>query len=355
MRRITAFLLALALVAALAGCNRQTPPDGDEPPVPDVGPNEPDDGGHGDVPKPDDGDDKTPDEGDDPDKPDEPDGPDKPENDAVKLYVGSLPAGFAAAGLYGNEAYTLVREVEDVAAALRDGQLDAAIMPVTGAAKAYGETGESVRIAALIATDALGLYEVGTDVDSIYALAEKSVSVAQDCSGAAEIFEHIALEYGFIMGETLNITRTSPEALVADMSSGSVKLGVMTSADAARIPNARLAIDLAEEWEYVTLLGTGLPEGCLVVRSDMPDETLTALLADLDGSRKAVAADPAIAARAGLAGSESEAEFAVSGCDYIWVVGAAAIREKLSAYYETMYRLDPSLLGGSIPDDGFYR
>ena len=56
----------------------------------------------------------------------------------------------------------------------------------------------------------------------------------------------------------------------------------------------------------------------------------------------------------GLADSEEEARAILELCEFTWIDDPKEMREALELYYSIMFDLDPSLLGGSLPDDGFY-
>ena len=45
---------------------------------------------------------------------------------------------------------------------------------------------------------------------------------------------------------------------------------------------------------------------------------------------------------------------ALPGTEYMYVTGADTLRESLRSYLSLLYRLDPEIIGGYIPDDGFY-
>ncbi len=273
-----------------------------------------------------------------------------PAQPALKLGVLRDSAALGAAGLASSDRYE-VAVGGDVAEKLASGALDAALLPVSDAAKIYNETDGKVKLAAITASGGWVLVERGDSVRDIFGLVGRTVYLPNGHEAAARIFEYIAEEYGYIVGDTLDV-RYVDEGSLYD-----ADLALMPSLSAGeaivRDGGFRIALDIEEQWTYLTGESM-LPAGCLVARSDMDSDTLSTLLTDLERSQKTVSDNLAAAVKAGMADTEEEAWAALEGCELIWIVGGDDMRESLADYLSALYTMDPALIGGFVPDDGFY-
>lgn len=344
MKRSLALLLALILIPALAGCDRGgseatgpvqsgEPSGSSAPTTPSVGP------------------------GTEPARPTDPAGTTGPttppvtDPDALKLGLMDDAAAMGAAGLYGG-TYTLVTNVTDPGGDLASGALDAAIVPVDAAARIYAETDGKVRIAAVTAAGGWGIVERGNAVHNIWDLAAKTVWTDADAPVSVQLFTYIAERYDFIVGDTLKLESVPAAKLIEqDLTLMPAKLAGITL---VRDADTHKALDLGAEWAEIT--GSDfLPAACLVVGADMADADLDGLKADLKASQEAVSDSLDKAVALGLAANQEEAWASLECLSFTWLEGADTVREALYDYFSVLYRLDPQLIGGYIPDDGFYR
>lgn len=333
MKRYLVIITVLSLILCLSGtgCGRETPaaPSEDDVPVlaPDVQP-EPED------PEPDTGG----------DRPRQPTG--------VKLGVLRDSAAIGAAGLAAEGLYDVRVGGADVMEDLSSGALDAAVIPVSDAARLYNETGGKVRIAAVTAAGGWVLVERGDSVQDIFGLVDRTVYLPTGYDAEARMFEHVASEYGYIIGDTLDVMYVGEDAL--ESSDLALMPSLMAGRAIVRDSDARIALDLQELWTYLTEEPI-LPAGCLAVGESLGGEELETLLEDLHASQLNVSDHLDAAVDAGLAQDQEEAWAALEGCELTWIEGADELRESIAGYLRALYGLDPSLIGGFVPDDGFYR
>lgn len=330
MKRFLALLLALLMALALAGCGEKkaAAPSGTE--------------GQGSLtPEP-------PEEtqgGKDDNDTDEEKGSQTPEEPQVTseltVAVRRESAAIAAAGLSDEYAVSCV---EDASGALLDGSAQAAIMGVDEAARAYAASGGQVQIAALILS---GGWKIAGEagVGNMFDLAGATVYLPNSRQAEDRLFEYIAGEYGFIIGDTLNIS------YVADVDVGGEGFFLIPSYAAGDFGET---LDLAGEWENITG-EKALPTACLAVRADVEDGTLAGLLAELEVSAGSGAENAGRAVELGIASDGAQAQAMAQAGEPMWVTGPDDIRETLQEYLRTLYILGPEIIGGHIPDDGFYR
>ncbi len=325
MKKLLSLALALSMVLALAGClkNNGDLPDLDTPPPdesdpadaqtpPDDGNDKSDDGGSSGGDKTD-GEDKSDDDGDGGEE-------DPPEDSARKL---ALTPGLADALASVSADNWDVTGDSSAAEGLKNGTYDAAAVSLSDAAKLYRETG-AVNVAALLTSGGWLVAEKGDAVTDMLGLGGRIVYAPEDADEAMAVLGYIAEQYGFDLGDTLIIEPTADAA----------------SQDLALLPEGgmgdgqRAALSLLEEWEYATGREL-LPGTVLAVRSDLEQEPLDGLLA---------AVETAVSAA-----SDTDVT------EYVFVTGADELKDALEGHLELLYGVNPDVVGGSIPDDGFYR
>lgn len=271
---------------------------------------------------------------------------------ALKLGLCADAAAIGAAGLSGNGSYRLVFGTADLASALSSGELDAALVPIDAAVRIYDATNGKVSLAAVTASGGWKIVERGSVVRNIWDLAGKTVYVPRESAMAVRLFEYVATGYDFILGDTLKLE----EVPTSELANYDLALmpAILAGSTIVRDPETHLALDLGEELENVT--GSALlPVGCLIVRSDMDSDDLQALLADLRASQEGLSDNLDKAVSLKMAASQEEAWAAANdSCTFIWYTGAE-MRERVENFIELLYSLDPSLIGGHIPDDGFFK
>ncbi len=342
-KRLIALLAAFALLSSAAGCSRRgeeemTPGDGTQTVTPpeDTGsqsgqddgqdaeqggrPDTGADGGTGGEPDGEGPDSADPDGGD----PDggEGDGPEDGGQEALSVLC-APPGPVAEALTVAVPSGWTLETAEDAVSRLESGEARAAAIPLGEAARLYNATDGRVRVLALLSLGGWVVAERGDGIGSVFSLAGRTVAVPENAPEAAAVFEYIMREYGFEPGDTVLIEKSAD--------AGSEDIALLPS-DLPENGGQRAAIDLLEEWENVT--GSRMwPGMCLAVRADAED-------ADALAS----------AARSAVEGAES----GCTGLEFRWVSGAEELRETLEEYLTLLYELDPSLIGGFIPDDGFY-
>lgn len=170
-------------------------------------------------------------------------------------------------------------------------------------------------------------------------------------------------------GESLTIQWATPEEVTQALLSGEADAALLpvpaaTAAIAKGQGQVREAIDLSQAWEEAHggagQSGAGLFMGCLVVRRAFAEENPQAVadfLAAYRESQAFVSQDPAAAAPLaeahGLAPSAAIAEKAIPSCNLCFFEGRD-MAERITPYFEALFRADPAAVGGSLPDDAFY-
>jgi len=264
------------------------------------------------------------------------------------------------------EAYdvTLDTDPSAAASALVSGELDIACLPTNVAVSLYNKTGGKVRVAAINTLGVLYILEKGDSVKSVSDLSGKTIYATGQGSNPEYVLRYILTENGLTPDEDVTLEFLASDELTTRMAAGELDLCMLPVPAAttvlAKNPDVREALDLTQEWDAVSHDGSILTQGCVAVSGNVTDEQISAFLAAYKESADFMT-DPqnldeaaALAEKHGIVGAAAIAKAAMSKCGITLITGADELRELLSGYFAVLYAADPTSIGGSIPDDGFY-
>jgi len=126
--------------------------------------------------------------------------------------------------------------------------------------------------------------------------------------------------------------------------------------------NAKLrsAIDLTKAWNEVSETENSLVQGCIIIRKEFAEAHPAEVKAFLDEYKASVdfvnanvEEASALIAEAGIVPKAAIAKKAIPNCNIAYMEGDA-MKNSLSAFYETLYSVNPAAIGGALPDDGLY-
>ena len=359
-RKLTAILLALVLVVSLASCAGDAA-DTDNTPDENIA--------------------NDADSGDDAREPAEPDGE---ANAKPALKVGFLkgPTGMGASYLMEQNEIgetlcdydvTVEADVSNINNAIISGNMDLAAVPTNVASVLYNKTEGQVQIVAVNTLGVLYILENTASVEAengmvniVSDLAGKTVYATGQGANPQYVLEYVLSENGLTVGEDVQVEYLVADELATKMAAGEVSLCMLPVPNATAVmlqnANVRKALSLAEEWESVTGGDSVLTQGCIVARKDaVSDEALESFLTDYETSINYMKDETniddaaALAVKYGIVAAEGIAKAAIPECNMIFLTGADAMRETLAGYYEVLFSADPTSIGGSVPDDAFYR
>ena len=241
--------------------------------------------------------------------------------------------------------FTVETDPSNATAALVNGTADIAALPTNAAAALYNKTD-------------------GTEsITSFADLRGKNVCVP--VQNPTFIFQYLCEKNGLTVGTDITIDNTyaQPAELNTALASGEVHIAVLpepmvTIARAAN-PALTVALDLTAEWDKVAPAGS-LVQGCVVVRKAFADEhpnEVKAFLTEYQASIEYLTAEPDQAGQmieeAGIFAKAAVAAKAIPNCNVCFVSGAdmqAALTEFLTA----LSTVAPQSIGGKVPGDDFY-
>lgn len=332
IRTLTALLLALVMIFALAACGEQQKTEPTPTPAPAADASLP-----------------------------------------VNVMVLNGTTGFGMAGLISereagnaalNYSFSVETDASNITAALVNGTADIGALPTNAAAALYNKTEGKVQVLAL---NTLGvLYLVSDGSDAITSMEDlRGKTVYAPAQNPTFIFQALCEKNGLKVGEDITIDNTyaQPADLNTAVSSGEVSLAVLPEpmVTIARSANDKLAValDLTAEWDKVAPEGS-LVQGCVVVRTEFAQEhpaEVAKFLEEYKASVDLLTSDVASAAQkieeTGVFAKAAVAQKAIPNCNVCFVTGAE-MQSAMAEFLNIMAEVAPQSIGGAVPTDDFY-
>ena len=299
------------------------------------------------------------------------------QGEEVRLAVISGPTGIGAAKLLTDSdrgetvnhyTYTIASDNNEVVSGLtsQEGEFDIAMVASNMAANLYNKTDGDVRILALGTQGVLHILEGsgGTAIQSMADLKGKTIYATGQGANPEYILRHLLTENGLDPDKDVEIVFADPTEISAKLLSGEIDTAMLpvpaaTAAIAKSQGSVRDAIDLTQAWNDLDN-GSQLIMSAVVARADFIEEhpqAVQTFLREYEGSVTYVRDNPELAgelvAQLGIAPSAAIAQKAIPQCNLVFLSGAD-MKPAISGYFEVLYSIDPTAVGGALPDDGIY-
>ena len=225
----------------------------------------------------------------------------------INMAVLSGPTGIGAVGLMeandnggtvNHYNFTVAAANDEVVAGLSSGEFDIAAVATNVALNLYNKTSGAVQLCALNTYGVLYILENGDSINSIQDLAGKTIFATGQGANPEYVLEYILTENGLDYYTPSSSSGDAPdpesevgiefmdsESLVAGMASGEYDICMLPvpAVTSVMMQNAdvRAALDLTEEWNKVAEEGQ-LTMGSVVVRTEFAQEHPEAVLRFLD-------------------------------------------------------------------------
>ena len=295
----------------------------------------------------------------------------------VRLAVLSGPTGIGAAKLLTDSdkddtvnhyTYTVATDNNEVVAGLTaaDGEYDIAMVASNVAANLYNKTQGDVKILALGTQGVLHILEGsnGMAIQSMKDLKGKTIYATGQGANPEYILRHLLTENGLDPDKDVEIVFADATEISAKLISGEIETAMLpvpaaTAAIAKSQGSVRDAIDLTSAWNDLDN-GSQLIMSAVVARADFLAEhpqAVDAFLEEYEDSVTYVKENPEqagqLVADLGIAPSAAIAQKAIPQCNLVFLSGAD-MKPAISGYYEVLYSIDPTAVGGKLPDDNIY-
>lgn len=295
----------------------------------------------------------------------------------VRLAVLSGPTGIGAAKLLTDSdkddtvnhyTYTVATDNNEVVAGLTaaDGEYDIAMVASNVAANLYNKTQGDVKILALGTQGVLHILEGsnGTAIQSMKDLKGKTIYATGQGANPEYILRHLLSENGLDPDKDVEIVFADATEISAKLISGEIETAMLpvpaaTAAIAQSKGSVRDAVDLTTAWNDLDN-GSQLIMSAVVARADFLAEhpqAVDAFLEEYEASVTYVKENPEeagqLVADLGIAPSAAIAQKAIPQCNLVFLSGED-MKPAISGYYEVLYSIDPTAVGGKLPDDDIY-
>ena len=295
----------------------------------------------------------------------------------VRLAVISGPTGIGAAKLLSDSdqdqtinhyEYTIATDNNEVVSGLtsQDGEFDIAMVASNMAANLYNKTQGDVKILALGTQGVLHILEGkgGNTIQSMADLKGKTIYATGQGANPEYILRHLLTENGLNPDEDVEIVFADATEISAKLLSGEIDTAMLpvpaaTAAIAKGQGSIRDAIDMTSAWNDLDN-GSQLIMSAVVARTDFIEEhpqAVQAFLKEYEASVTYVKENPQeageLVAGFGIAPSAAIAQKAIPQCNLVFVSGAD-MKPAINGYFEVLYAMDPTAVGGAMPDDDIY-
>lgn len=264
--------------------------------------------------------------------------------------------------LKGNYHFAITTSLEQIPPALEGGYADIAILSPSAAASYYNQTG-GITVLAISSMSPVALVTSDDSISSLADLRDKTVFFSGAGAEALQASQHL-LEL-LQLDESVEIeVINDPAVAVARLSKEKGSTAFLAQPYAAQAVTGegklRRVVDLADAWGTLASDGSQMVSSIVVARNEFvaqhPKITAEFLAALTESSQLAVD-DPIVVnpmvADAGILEAELLDERVLPLCHPLCIQGPD-MKTALSGYLQTLYDIDPYLIGGEMPGDDFY-
>ena len=206
----------------------------------------------------------------------------------------------------------------------------------------------------------LYVLENGNTINSVSDLSGKTVYMAGQGAVPEYVMEYILEENG--INDTEIVFMTEHAEAAAALADGRADIVVLPEPNVTAVmmqnENARIALDLTEEWKAVS--GNDMAMGCIIARKDFIEANPEAVETFLDEYEDSIEyvneniKDAAVLVEeSGIMASAAAAEKAIPNCNIVYIDGED-MEKVLNGFYEVLYEAEPKSIGGSLPGKDFY-
>ncbi|WP_394525133.1 ABC transporter substrate-binding protein [Lacrimispora sp. JR3] len=297
-------------------------------------------------------------------------------DDTYSLKVGSLK-GPTSMGLVelmdksqkgnaeGSYEFTMVTAADELLGKIVSGDLDVALVPANMASILYTKTNRNITV---LDINTLGvLYGISGDgsIKSTADLKGKTVYLTGKGTTPDYALQHVlkanglttddvTLEYKSEAAEVASVLKEKPEAV------GLLPQPFVTAA-LAQNDSLKIVLDLTKEWDAKAGDdGGSLVTGVTICRNEVlkdHKEAVDTFMAEHKKSVDYVNANEkeaaALVVSAGIIEKAPIAEKAIPYCSITYVDGEK-MKSLLSGYLNVLFDMEPSSIGGTLPEDSFY-
>lgn len=293
----------------------------------------------------------------------------------ANVYVLSGPTGIGAVNLWADSeagksentyTFKMVAANDEIVAAVSNGSADIAAVATNQAAALYNRTQGGVTVLAVNTTSVLSILTNGVELSSINDLKGKTIYTPGQGANPEYILRYVLKENGIDPDSDVTIKfvadgselpaiwakEENKDAII--MAPQPVATNILT-----KYTTAKKAFDMGEEWGKIATDST-LMMGCVIVRNEFlkenPDVVKT-FLKEYEASINKAVSDAqttgALCEKYGIIPKAAIATKAIPSCGLTYVSGEN-MKTGLSGYLKVMFQANAKSVGGALPGEDFY-
>ncbi|MFP4431161.1 MAG: ABC transporter substrate-binding protein [Spirochaetota bacterium] len=243
------------------------------------------------------------------------------------------------------------------------GEADIAALPTNVAARLYS-SGVPYRVLAVNTLGVLYIVSTNPDIEDLGDLEGRELLVSGRGANPDIILQALLEGREIDPEEDLSISYVNHTEAAQLLLSGREESALLPEPFVTRVlqqnPEARVAVDIQDEWQRQLGRGSTIGLGCLVIHERLVEEEpafvatfLEEYLASIDWVRENPEQAGPIVEALGIGFSAAEAQAAIPRSNLVGLVGSAAHRA-IGPYFRALYAFDPASLGGSLPGSDLF-
>ena len=253
---------------------------------------------------------------------------------------------------------------DEIVPGLIKGELDMAAIPANLAAALYQKTKGGIQVMAVNTLGVLYVVEKGDTVHSMADLAGRTILSTGKGTTPEYLLRYLLEKNGLDPDKDVKIqycseaTEVTAQMAAAQKDAIAVLPQPYVTAAGMKDPSLRVALDLTAEWDKVS--DSQLVTGVTVVRTQYAQEhpdVVEAFLQEYAQSVRTANTDldrtAALCEQQGVVAKAAIAKKALPACNIVCRTGDE-MQKDVSAYLSVLCAADPAVVGGKLPDEGFY-
>ena len=262
-----------------------------------------------------------------------------------------------------NYEFTMAAAADEINAAFLKGDLDIVLIPANVASVLYHKTEGQIAVVDINTLGVLYLLESKETVSSVADLAGRTVYLPGKGTTPDYALQYLLEQNGIEIGEVDLQYKSEAAEVISALSEEPDALGLLPQPAATTAcmqqKDLRIALDLTEEWDKVTM-DSSLVTGVTAVRREFLEQNESAVQAFVkDHMESAQFANENVEEAAELVAAleivpkATVAAQAIPYCNITCLTGKD-LRTALSGYLDVLAGQNPEAVGGKVPSDDFY-
>lgn len=295
--------------------------------------------------------------------------------ESVEMNIGCIagPTGIGMAYLMGRNdekqtangyTFSVASSPDEIVSKFANGEIDIASVPTNLAAKLYAKLNGNVEMLAINTGCVLYIAEKGDSIKTVSDLKGKTIYSTGEGANPEYVLRSVLSASGIDPDKdvTLKFVVENNE-LVSLLAKGDAEVALvpepfLTTA-CAKVEGLRSALNIGEVWTDLGKSGN-VYMGCVIAKADFVEKNKAAVAKFLEEYKTSVEkANSDVSGVAALCetykivGSAAIAEKAIPKCAITFIPGSEC-ESALSDYFAALLALDPTSIGGAVPESGFW-